>query len=74
MSKMAIISQNRYVDVDTWPEPLWPQCCFGPAYVITPVAVSKLIEAHESGRNPFIPFEDVYVTGNAHPGDHAFAF
>lgn len=55
----------RYVNFDTWPEPLWPPCCFGPAYVISPSAVSRLLEAHEAAKNPFIPFEDIYVTGSS---------
>ena len=47
----------RYVDFDTWPEPLWPQCCFGPAYIMTPEAVGKILEVHEAANNPFLPFE-----------------
>ena len=54
---------KRYVDFDMWAEPLWPPCCFGPAYVLTPPAVSRILEAHESALNPFIPFEDIYITG-----------
>ncbi len=54
---------SRYVDYDLWPEPLWPQCCFGPAYVLSPEAIGSLLDAHESGNNPFLPFEDIYVTG-----------
>ena len=46
-----------------WAEPLWPPCCFGPAYVMTPQAISKILEVHEAATNPFIPFEDIYVTG-----------
>ena len=53
----------RYVDFDTWPEPLWPQCCFGPAYLMTPEVIGKIINAHEEANNPFLPFEDIYVTG-----------
>jgi hypothetical protein len=53
----------RYVDFDTWPEPLWPQCCFGPAYIMTPEAVGKILEVHEAANNPFLPFEDIYITG-----------
>ena len=52
-----------YVDYEMWAEPLWPPCCFGPAYVMTPQAISKILEVHEAATNPFIPFEDIYVTG-----------
>lgn len=52
-----------FVDFDTWPEPLWPPCCFGPAYFLTPEAVGKLLAAHEAANNPFLPFEDIYITG-----------
>ena len=40
-----------------------PQCCFGAAYFVAPRAISELIEAHESENLPFIPYEDIYVTG-----------
>ena len=59
----AYFQISRYVDFDTWPEPLWPQCCFGPAYIMTPEAVGKLLGAHEAANNPFLPFEDIYITG-----------
>ena len=52
-----------FVDFDTWPEPLWPPCCFGPAYVMTPAAVSRILQVHEEANNPFLPFEDIYITG-----------
>ena len=58
-----IRNEKKFIDARTWNEPLYPRCCFGPAYFIAPPAVSELITAHESGKLPFIPFEDVYVTG-----------
>ena len=30
---------------------------------MTPEAVGKLLEVHEAANNPFLPFEDIYVTG-----------
>ena len=30
---------------------------------MTPEAVGKILEVHEAANNPFLPFEDIYVTG-----------
>ena len=54
----------RFIDAQTWNEPLYPPCCFGSAYFLASRAVSDLIAAHEAGNEPFVPFEDVYITGD----------
>ena len=53
----------RFIDAKTWNEPLYPPCCFGSAYFIAPHAIADLIAAHEMEKEPFVPFEDVYITG-----------
>ena len=57
-------TEKKFIDAQAWNEPLYPRCCFGPAYFVAPAAISELIIAHESGKFPFIPYEDVYITGN----------
>jgi hypothetical protein len=56
-------TEKKFIDAQVWNEPLYPRCCFGPAYFVAPAAISELIIAHESGKFPFIPYEDVYITG-----------
>ena len=51
------------MDTDQWEEPIYPKMCFGPAYFVSAEAVAELIAAHETGKYPVLPFEDVYVTG-----------
>ena len=54
------------MDTDQWEEPIYPKMCFGPAYFVSAEAVAELIAAHETGKYPVLPFEDVYVTGFLH--------
>ena len=60
---LQIINKCRFIDAQTWNEPLYPPCCFGCAYFIAPNVVADLIAAHEIQKEPFVPFEDVYITG-----------
>lgn len=59
-------NERKFIDAKTWNEPLYPRCCFGSAYFIAPSAISELIIAHESEKLPFVPYEDVYITGTSH--------
>ena len=56
------------VSRESWSEPLYPRCCYGPAYVLTPGSVMAIVEAYEQSMVTFSKFEDIYITGtkNAH--------
>lgn len=51
------------VDHKAWPDPLYPRCCYGPAYVLSPVAIYSIVNAYENGISSFSNFEDIFITG-----------
>ena len=51
------------VSHESWAEPLYPKCCYGPAYVLSPRAVIGIVEAYEKTLVHFSKFEDIYITG-----------
>ena len=51
------------VDRETWSEPLYPKCCYGPAYILTPESVHGIVNAYEKSLVTFSKFEDIYITG-----------
>ena len=53
------------VSHESWAEPLYPKCCYGPAYVLSPRAVIGIVKAYEKTLVHFSKFEDIYITGNA---------
>ena len=52
------------VSHESWAEPLYPKCCYGPAYVLSPRAVIGIVKAYEKTLVHFSKFEDIYITGN----------
>ena len=51
------------VSRESWSDPLYPKCCYGPAYVLTSGAIIKIIKAYEEISIQFSRFEDVFITG-----------
>ena len=51
------------VSRESWDEPLYPKCCYGPAYVLSPRAVIGIVKAYEKTLIHFSKFEDIYITG-----------
>ena len=51
------------VDRKTWSEPLYPRCCYGPAYILTTESVLGIVDAYEKSLVTFSKFEDIYITG-----------
>ena len=51
------------VSRESWDEPLYPKCCYGPAYVLSPRAVIGIVKAYEKTLVHFSKFEDIYITG-----------
>ena len=51
------------VDRETWSQPLYPRCCYGPAYILTPDSVLGIVDAYEKSLVTFSKFEDIYITG-----------
>ena len=51
------------VSHESWAEPIYPKCCYGPAYVLSSTAVMNLVEAYEKSLVTFSKFEDIYITG-----------
>ena len=51
------------VDRETWSQPLYPKCCYGPAYILTPDSVLGIVDAYEKSLVTFSKFEDIYITG-----------
>lgn len=51
------------VSHETWSDPLYPKCCYGPAYILTPQGVMHIVRAYEKTLVQFSKFEDIYITG-----------
>ena len=51
------------VSHESWAEPLYSKCCYGPAYVLSPRAVIGIVKAYEKTLVHFSKFEDIYITG-----------
>ena len=56
--------KNRYyIPPSVYNHTYWPTVVTGPAYVVTSDVIDRLTAQHDSHTSPFIPFEDIYVTG-----------
>ena len=62
--KRIVNTKSRYyVPSTVYNHTYWPSMVTGPAYVVTSDVIDRILRTHDNAAAPFVPFEDIYVTG-----------